>query len=87
MKAITLRNLPPELTQIIRRKADERRASINKVVISLLENSVGVRGKKSGMTLYHDLDALAGSWTRQEAAAFNRALTKQRAIDPDLWRQ
>lgn len=85
MKAITLRNLPPELTQIIRRKADEQHASINKVVIGLLENSVGVRGKKSEMTLHHDLDALAGSWTREEATAFNGALARQRAIDPDLW--
>lgn len=87
MKAITLRNLPPELTKIIRRKADEQHASINRVVISLLEKSAGVRSKKSEKVLYHDLDALAGSWTREEAVAFNRALTKQRAIDPDLWRQ
>ncbi|MDE2059728.1 MAG: hypothetical protein KGL31_05350 [candidate division NC10 bacterium] len=86
MKAITLRNLPPELTRIIRQKADEQHASINKVVIGLLEKSVGVRGKKSEMVLYHDLDTLVGSWTREETAAFNKALAKQRAIDPDLWR-
>lgn len=86
MKAITLRNLPPELTRIIRRKADEQHASINKAVISLLEKSVGVRGKKREMVLHHDLDKLAGSWTREEAIAFDRALAKQRAIDPDLWR-
>ncbi len=73
MKAVTLRNLPPELTRIIRQKADEQHASINKVVISLLEKSVGVRGKKSETVLYHDLDALAGSWTREEAAGFNRS--------------
>lgn len=85
MKAITLRNLPPELTRIIRRKADEQHASINKVVISLLEKSVGVRGKKHEIVLHHDLDALAGSWSREEAAAFNKALAKQRTIDPDLW--
>lgn len=86
MKAITLRNLPPELTRIIRQKADEQQSSINRVVISLLEKSVGVRGKKRGMVLHHDLDVLAGSWTREEAAAFNRALARQRAIDADLWR-
>lgn len=87
MKAITLRNLPPELTRIIRRKADEQHASINKVVISLLEKSAGVRTKKSEKVLFHDLDVLAGSWTREEAAAFDKTLTKQRAIDPDLWRR
>lgn len=87
MKAITLRNLPPEITRIIRRKADEQHASINKVVISLLEKSIGVGGKKSRMPLHHDLDALAGLWTREEAAAFDRALSRQRTVDPDLWRR
>lgn len=86
MKAVTVRNLPPELARIIRQKADEQHASINKVVIGLLEKSVGVGGKTRETTLHHDLDALAGAWTREEASVFNRALTKQRAIDPDLWR-
>src|SRR5574337_1652984 len=83
MKAITLRNLPPELTRIIRQKADEQHASINKVVISLLEKSVGVRRKKGEVTLHHDLDALAGTWTREEAAAFNRAPHRRRDHPPD----
>ena len=86
MKQVTLRNLPPELVRIIRRKADEQRTSINKAVISLLEESVGIRGKKKGRPLYHDLDALAGSWTKEEAAAFEKALARQRMIDPDLWK-
>lgn len=85
MKTVTLRNLPSELARIIRKKADEQHASLNKVVIGLLEQSVGVRGKSGETALYHDLDALAGSWTQQETAAFNKALAKQRTIDPDLW--
>jgi len=86
MKQVTLRNLPPELVRIIRRKADEQRTSINKAVISLLEESVGIRGKKKDRPLYHDLDPLAGSWTKEEAAAFEKALARQRMIDPDLWK-
>lgn len=30
---------------------------------------------------YYDLDALAGSWTKAEAAMFDKALAKQRTID------
>lgn len=86
MKLVTLRNLPPELARIIRRKANEKRTSINKAVISLLEESVGIQGKKAEKSLYHDLDALAGSWTEEEALAFEKALARQRAIDPDLWK-
>ena len=86
MKAITLRNLPPELARVIRRKASEKRTSVNKTVISLLEEGIGIRRKKGAKALYRDLDGLAGCWTKQEASAFEKALARQRATDPDLWK-
>lgn len=86
MKAVTLRNLPPELARVIRQRATEKRTSVNKAVISLLEESAGIGRKKKGTALHHDLDALAGSWTKEEAAAFEKALARQRSIDLDLWK-
>ncbi|MBI2360807.1 MAG: hypothetical protein HYV04_18200 [Deltaproteobacteria bacterium] len=87
MKAITLRNLPPEVVKIVRKKARKKGTSINKAVISLLEESTGTsRKKQEKKTLYHDLDALAGSWTREEALEFEKALAAQRTIEPDLWK-
>lgn len=86
MKAITLRNLPPELARIIRRKAHQKGTSLNKVVITLLEEGVGMRGTKKDTPQYHDLDGLAGSWTKEEASAFEKTLARQRSIDPDLWK-
>jgi hypothetical protein len=83
MKPVTLRNLPPHLAKAIRKKADESGASINKAVIRLLEQSVGTKVKKP--SVHHDLDELAGSWTKQEAAIFEKALNRQRSIDKDLW--
>ncbi len=85
MKIVTLRNLSPDLVRIIRRKADERRASITKTVISMLEESAGI-GKGLGRgRVYHDLDALSGSWTTAEGGEFSKALAAQRVIDPELW--
>lgn len=87
MKAVTLRNMPPELARIIRKKAEEKGTSINKAVISLLEERAGVQDRRRlKKTLHHDLDSLAGSWTRAEASAFDKALTLQRTIDADLWK-
>ena len=86
MKAVTLRNLPPGLARMIRQAADEKRTSINKVVIHLLEENLGIRGKKKDKPLHHDLDALAGCWTKEEALEFEKALARQRTIDPDLWK-
>jgi len=84
MKAITLRNLPPEVARLVQRRAREKRTSINKAIIELLEERSGT-ARKGSRALYDDLDHLAGSWTREEAAAFEQVLKEQRTIDPDVW--
>jgi len=87
MKAVTLRNLPPNVAEAIRKEANRKGMSLNKAVISLLANRVSVREKKkSRQTRYHDLDDLAGSWSKKEAAEFDKSLAVQRTIDPDLWK-
>ncbi len=84
MTAITLRNLPPELAKKIRQTAENQGTNINKAVIKLLEE--GTEKKKRKRQVHHDLDALAGSWTKEEAMEFDKALALQRTIDPDLWK-
>ena len=85
MNPVTLRNLPLEVARVVRKRAQERRTSVNKAVIQLLEEGLGVAGKAPKL-LHHDLDALAGSWTKTEGRAFDEALDSQRAIDPDVWK-
>lgn len=84
MKAITLRNLPAELDKAIRKRARGKRVSVNKAVIGLLEEHL-TQDKMKPAELHHDLDDLCGSWTKEAADAFDRALAKQRAIDPEVW--
>jgi hypothetical protein len=82
---VTLRNLPPQVARVVRKRAQERRTSVNKAVIELLEEGLGLAGKTPKL-LHHDLDALAGSWTKRESRAFDEALVWQRGIDPDVWK-
>ena len=87
MKAITIRKLPRELQQIIRKKANEKALSINKTVISLLEESTGMaQRRRKGKILYHELDNLAGRWSSKEASEFEKVLSRQRGIDAELWK-
>ena len=87
MKAITLRNLPPELVEAVRKEAERKRTSVNKAVISLLERKAEGHKKTAAQTReYDDLDALAGTWTKKEAAEFDKALAAQRTVDPELWK-
>lgn len=83
MKPITLRNLPPRVAQAIRKKAATEKTSLNKAVIGLLEESTGLRAKPEKK---RDLSWLAGSWSKEEADAFDRILAAHRQIDPEVWR-
>jgi hypothetical protein len=83
MAAITLRNIPPQLQEVIRKRAGADGLSLNKTVLRMLEEAAGQR-KTSGK-VHHDLDHLAGTWSDEEAAAFEAALVEQRRVDPELW--
>lgn len=86
MKAITLRNLPPEVARTVQLRAKQKKTSVNKAVIELLEESAGNTARKKAPARYHDLDHLAGTWTKEEADAFEKLITEQRTIDPELWK-
>ena len=85
MKAITLRNIPPDLSRRIERRAEEKGSSLNRTVIQILEDAFGT-SKKRAVQLHHGLDHLAGSWSEDEAREFEEDLAAQRKIDPELWR-
>jgi len=85
MKAITLRNIPSELAKILEREAAKTGRSLNKTVLTLLEKATGARGSGQRPVRFHDLDDLAGSWTRKQAREFEGHLEELRQIDSDLW--
>jgi hypothetical protein len=84
MTAITLRNIPTKLQEVIQRRAGRDGLSLNKTVIRMLEEAAGQR-TTTGRELHHDLDHLAGTWSNEEAEAFETALVEQRKVDPELW--
>ena len=85
MKAITLRNIPAEVARAIERRATEQRTSLNRVVIRLLEESLGI-AKQKPKKRYHDLDWFFGSMTEEQAREMEESLRDQRKIDPEMWK-
>jgi hypothetical protein len=82
---ITLRNIPPEVMRKLQERAKAEGVSLAKTVLKTLAESLGAQSTKHPV-LHHDMDHLAGTWSRKEAEAFEKALREQRKIDPDLWR-
>jgi len=84
MKAITLRNVPPDVAKAVRQRAAERNLSLNKAVIELVALGGGLT--KPAHEIHRDLDDLFGRWTKREADAFDRGLRGLRSVDAELWR-
>ena len=86
MKAVTLRKIPPELVRVIERRSRHTGKSLNRTIIEVLEESLLNRPKKKESRLNHDLDWMFGTWTKEQADEFDKALAEQRTIDPELWK-
>ena len=84
MKSIqyTVRDIPPELDQALRKRMREEGRSLNTVLKETLTRGSGMGAHP---IINHDFDDLAGKWVHDEAC--EGALEDLRAsIDPDLWR-
>ncbi len=83
MSQITLRQLPENLENQIRKLARKNKTSINKTVIDLLERALGTdRGSKKK----RDLSKLKGTWSQLEADEFDKIMQSFNQIDKEVWK-
>ncbi|MFN0166011.1 MAG: hypothetical protein ACKV22_06235 [Bryobacteraceae bacterium] len=76
---ISLRNLPPEIEKAIKEVSRREGLSLNKATIRILETSVRKPVQNS------DFDEFLGTWSREEADAFDALLGEMRQVDPADW--
>jgi hypothetical protein len=82
MKAMTLRNIPEDLARELEREKTRRGGSLNQLAIDLMKEALGLAegGRRSNR-----LAQLAGSWTPEDLAEFERATAPFEQVDPELW--
>lgn len=80
LKQYTIRNLPPQLDEALRKKARQSGLSLNEVALEALHRGSGLSKET---VFYHDLDSLIGTW--KEDPEFEKALEDQDQIDSHLW--
>lgn len=83
---LTLRSTDHQLRTALRREARRRRASLNRTVLALLRERLGLDADEPDPETHDDLDHLAGTWSQEQAKEFDEALREQRQIDEKLWR-
>lgn len=85
MKTLTIRGIDRELDEQIKKRSIESGESINKMVLRLLKSSLGI-GKEQVFPSYHDLDHLAGTWTKEDENEFKRNTREFEMVDEELWK-
>lgn len=85
MKTITIRGIEPGLDRVIKSRAKQNNLSVNQWILQALKKVTGM-GKESLFKKYHDLDALAGGWSKEEAKAFEKNTQIFENIDEDVWK-
>ena len=79
---LSLRGVDPVLRSALETEAARLGLSLNALILHTLR---GVYQAGHDSPLHHDLDALAGSWSREEADEFRAAVEAFEEIDPMLW--
>ena len=80
-----LRGVDAILMSNLKKKAHDENISLNSLVLLLLRRSLGLSGQRN-LAIYHDLDSLAGTWTKQQAKAFTKQISDFEQIDKEIWK-
>ena len=86
MSNLSLRGLESGTLAALKTRAQQENASVNTLVLRLIDQGLGMKPAKPLRTRYDDLDALAGSWDSAEADAFFDAVAPFNEVDGDLWK-
>ena len=81
MKTLTVRNIPPAVAEALEREKRVRGRSLNRTVIELLSQGLGV-----GVTRSNGLAGSAGGWSEAELREFEDAVRPFEEVDPELWK-
>jgi plasmid stability protein len=85
MKTLSLRGIDDDTAEALKNIAKQGGVSINKTVLNLLKASLKPQGKRRNV-LYHDVDELAGTWSKKDELRFKEKTKTFNVIEKDLWK-
>lgn len=81
MRNMTIRNVPDSLADALEKEKGRRKGSLNRTVIELLNQGLGLGSSRS-----NGLARLAGTWSAKQLRKFEESIAPCEVIDPELWR-
>lgn len=85
MATMSIRGLDDQALARLKSQAEQEGSSLNSLVVRLLQ-SADTPVRLSILKKFDDLDTLAGTWSTQEAQAFERNTAPFAEVDAALWK-
>ena len=83
MKTITVRNVSTELAEALTAEKRRRGLSLNRTVLALMTESLGISSDRSRS---NGLRRLSGSWSEDDFRRFEEAVAPFGEIERDIWK-
>ena len=84
--SIIIDDLDGGVVERLRCEAQRRGVDVSAVAREILQEGLGPLSRPAKGQVCHDLDALAGTWSSDEAEAFLSAVAGFEQLDEDLWK-
>ena len=83
---LSIRGLDDLALVELKRRARQEDASVNALVLRLIEQGLGLQRVKPALQRKQDLDALVGQWQAADLHAFEASTMPFAEVDPGLWK-
>jgi hypothetical protein len=80
-RTIVLENLDDTSATWIEQEAERRGIPVEQIALELIQQAI----KDAQLKTYHDLDALAGTWSDKETDEFLSVIADFERVDEQLW--
>ena len=84
MATMSIRGLDDQALSRLKSQAEQEGSSLNSLVLRLLQGT-GASTQSGTLKKFADLNALAGTWSDEEAQAFERNTAAFAEVDAALW--
>jgi len=85
MASMSIRGLDDQALSRLKHQAEQEGSSLNSLVLRLLQGASPAL-PANALQKFDDLDALAGTWSDEEALAFERNTAAFGELDAALWK-
>lgn len=85
MAVMTVRGLEDSVVQTLKEKAKQGGTSVNSVLVEIIKEQLGLK-KKPRTVIHHDLDKLAGTWSKKDYMEFQKNTADFEKVDEEMWK-